>query len=232
LPGGFAEYVLVPQALVERGAYLLPAEIDDETATLIEPLACAVRAQRLASVQEGQTVLILGCGVSGLLHVRLARLQGCKVIGTDIDPFRLEAAAKMGADVTIEAAADATDRLIAACGGRADVVVLCTSAQAAVAQAWECVDRGGAVVFFAVPGPEERVTLPVNRFWTQEIRILTSYYCGPPDITAAMELLERGAVAASALITHRVPLAETARGFALVMAPRDSLKVVVKPHEA
>ena len=83
LPGGFAEYVLVPEALVAHGTYRLPDEISFDQSTFIEPLACVVRAQRLAGVGEGQTVMVMGCGMSGLLHVKLAKANQCNIIATD-----------------------------------------------------------------------------------------------------------------------------------------------------
>ena len=76
LPGAFAEYVLVPEILVENGTLLLPDHVTYDQSTFIEPLACAVRAQRLAKVEEGTSVMILGCGMSGLLHVKLAHARG------------------------------------------------------------------------------------------------------------------------------------------------------------
>ncbi len=115
-------------------------------------------------------------------------------------------------------------------GRKPGVVMLCASAIPAVEQAWKCVDKGGAIVFFAVPGPEKTVTIPVNDFWTKEVRVLTSYYCGPPDIQEAMGLLAAGAIDVERLITHRLPLEETARGFALVMAGDTAIKVIIKPH--
>ncbi len=109
-------------------------------------------------------------------------------------------------------------------------MILCTSALPAIEQAWKCVDKGGAVVFFAVPGPEKTVTVPLNDFWTKEIRILTSYYCGPPDIQEVMALLAAGAIDVERLITHRLPLEETARGFGLVLDGDAAIKVIIKPH--
>ena len=64
----------------------------------------------------------------------------------------------------------------------------------ALEQAWASVDMGGVVVLFTVPGPEHDVVVPVNDFWRKEIRILTSYYCGPPDIEEALDLIATGAV--------------------------------------
>jgi len=230
LPGGFAEYILVPAALVEKGTYLLPGNVTYDQSTFIEPLACVVRAQELGGVKEGQTVLVMGCGMSGLLHVKLARAKSCKVIATDIDHGRRKMAEALGADITIDAAENLPERLMSESHGKADVVFLCTAAMAAVEQAWESVDKGGTVVFFAVPGPEKQVTIPINDFWTRETRILTSYYCGPPDILTAIDLIQTGTVRTDDLVTHRLPLDDISRGFQLVLDGSESLKVIIRPH--
>ena len=230
LPGGFAEYILVPEILVKNGTYLLPERITYDESTFIEPLACVVRAQKLAGLKEGQVVLVLGCGISGLLHVKLARAKNCTVIATDINQKRLGFSEKTGAAITLNAGDDVPKRLVAENGRKADVVMLCTSAVPAVEQAWHCVDKGGAVVFFAVPGPEKQVIAPMNQFWTQEIRILTSYYCGPPDISEALTLIESGTVAVDDLITHRLPLNDITKAFQLVMDGDEAVKVIIKPN--
>lgn len=232
LPGGFAQYILVPKILVEKGTYRLPASMTYDQSTFIEPLACVVRAQNLAEIKKGQTVLVLGCGMSGLLHVKLAKTKDCRIIATDINRARLEFAKRIGADMTIDAAANVPERLMAEHGKKADVVILCTSALSAIDQAWKCVDKGGSVVFFAVPAPEKRVGVPINDFWTKEVKILTSYYCGPPDIVAAMNLLETGTVEVDDLITHRLPLKNIARGFQLALEGRESIKIIIRPNES
>ncbi len=229
LPGGFAEYVLVPQTLVEDGTYRLPDNITYDQSTFIEPLACVVRAQRLAGLQNNQNVMVMGCGMSGLLHVKLAGANNCSVIATDINPKRLDLAKSLGAGITMDAAADnVVERLFAENGKPVDVVILCTSAMTAVEQAWKCVDKGGAVVFFAVPGPDKQVTIPINEFWTRETRILTSYYCGPPDIAEAINLIETGSIIVDDMVTHRLPLKDIAKGFQLVIDGSESIKVIIK----
>src|SRR3989338_4647417 len=97
-PGGYSEFVRVPRLNVEKGTYVLPEGISYEAGTMIEPLACALRAQRVINVKAGQTVLILGSGISGLLNIRVAKLAGARVIATDLDPFRLQKAKESGAD--------------------------------------------------------------------------------------------------------------------------------------
>jgi L-iditol 2-dehydrogenase len=231
LPGGFAEYILVPEILIENGSWLLPENVTYDQSTFIEPLACVIRAQRLAGLKAGQTIMVLGCGMSGLLHVRLAKFSDAKVIATDINAKRLKFAQKIGADSTINVTDNVAERLGSEIGQLVDVVMLCTSAISAVEQAWKCVDKGGAIVFFAVPGPTQTVTVPINDFWTKEIRILTSYYCGPPDIEEAIHLITTGAIEIDDLITHNLLLSETEKGFRLVANGKESLKVIIHPNE-
>ncbi len=90
---------------------------------------------------------------------------------------------------------------------------------------------GGVVVLFAVPGPEKDVVVPVNDFWRKEIRIITSYYCGPPDIEEALDLISGGKIIVDDLITHRLPLKDTDKGFKLLLDGTESLKIIIKPQE-
>jgi L-iditol 2-dehydrogenase len=230
LPGGFAEYILVPRTFVENGTYPLPESISFEQSTFIEPLACVVRARRLADADSAPNVLVLGCGMSGLLHVQLAKKAGSRVVATDVQAQKLEAARSFGADLVVPAGDDVPGRTAEFFGRKADLVILATSALSAVEQAWASLNKGGTVVFFAVPGPEKNVIVPVNAFWTQEVRILTSYYCGPPDILEAVHLLKEGAVEVGRLVTHRLPLDEVIRGFRLVLDGREAIKVIIEPH--
>jgi L-iditol 2-dehydrogenase len=124
LPGGFAEYVLVPEVLAEKGTYLLPDPISYDQGTFIEPLACVVRSQRSAGLKEGQSVLVLGCGMSGLLQIQLAKSKKCTVVATDIVEKKLGYARSLGADLTIPAAEDVPERLMDHLGKKADVVMI------------------------------------------------------------------------------------------------------------
>lgn len=95
-PGGFSEYIRVPRMNVERGTYLLPDGLSFEDATFIEPLACVIRGQRLARIEPQHTLLVLGSGVAGLLHIQLAKAHGgSRVVATDISEYRLEGSKKV-----------------------------------------------------------------------------------------------------------------------------------------
>ncbi len=231
LPGGLAEYILVPESLIEHGVFLLPDHVTYDQSTFIEPLACVIRAQKLAGIKEGQSILVLGCGMSGLLHIKYANVKNARVIATDINPERLEYARQAGAELVIDGADDVARKLVDQTGRKADLVMICTSSMAAVDQAWEGVDKGGAVVFFAVPGPDQQVTVPINNFWTKEIRILTSYYCSPADCAEALELIASGQIEVEDMITHVLLLKDVERGFQLVTEGKGSLKVIIRPNE-
>jgi len=104
-PGGFAEYLRLPAINVDRGVFLLPDSLSFEDATFAEPLACVLRGQRRAAVSPGATVLVMGSGIAGLLHVHVARALGAgRVIASDVVDYRLEMARRFGAEPALPAA--------------------------------------------------------------------------------------------------------------------------------
>jgi len=232
-PGGFAEYLRLPRINVERGIFPLPGELSFEEATFVEPLACVLRGQRLACLQPGCTVLVIGSGVAGLLHIQLARPSGAgRIIATDIVDYRLEAARRFGADVVIHAEEYTQTYLRRVADGRlADLVVVCSGATSAIAQALESVERGGTVLFFAPTEPGVSIPISVNDlFWRNEITLTSSYGGSPGDYTAALGLIGAGKIPVREMITHRLGLAETGLGFQLVSQAQDSLKVIIEPQ--
>jgi L-iditol 2-dehydrogenase len=231
-PGGFAEYIRVPSLNVDRGVFVLPDEISFEEGVFIEPLACVIRGQRLAQLQPGQTVLILGSGVSGLLHLLAARTLGAtRIITTDIDAYHLKAAQQCGADATINAHEDVPHRLRKVNDGRlADTVIVCTGAVSAFRQALQSVDRGGTVLLFATTEPHIDLSIPINQFWRTGIKLIPSYGNSPYDATVAIDLLRAGRTKVRPMITHRLRLDEIGLGFQLVSKAQESLKVIIEPH--
>ena len=232
-PGGFAEYLRVPPIHVDRGVFLLPEEVSFEDGTFIEPLACVIRGQRLAQLNPGQTVLVLGSGISGLLHIALARTSGAgRIIATDISDHRLDAAKRFGANSVLHAEEDVPARLLQANDKRlADHVIVCTGALSAFRQALQSVDRGGKVLFFAPTEPGVDLPVPVNEFWRNGITLMPSYGASPLDISTAIDLIRAQRVPVHEMITHRLSLAETGRGFQLVAEGGESIKVIIEPQK-
>ncbi len=233
-PGGFAEYVRLPAINVDRGVFLLPDEVSFEEATFIEPLACVLRGQRKAGVKPGHSVLVIGSGIAGLLHVKLARaLDAGRIVTVDINKYRLKAAEKFGADSVFNADEYLPERLRETNNGYlADVVIVCTGAVTAVAQALASVERGGVVLFFAPTGPGVTVPLSINDvFWRTDVTLTTSYAGSPADYSSALELIRSRRVPVQDMITHRLKLAETGLGFKLVAEALDSLKVIIAPQQ-
>jgi len=232
-PGGFAEYLRLPVLNVDRGVYLLADEVSYEEATFIEPLACVLRAQRKARVQPGKTVLILGSGIGGLLHIYLARVTGAtRVIATDIDDYRLSAATRFGADGGIHADEDVPAKLRELNDGRlADSIIVCTGAVSAINQALQSVERGGTILFFAPTDKDVTIPLSVNElFWRNDITLTTSYAGDRADHLTALKLIQARRVNVREMITHRLGIAETGLGFELVAKAKDSIKVIIEPQ--
>jgi L-iditol 2-dehydrogenase len=231
-PGGFAEYIRVPKLNVDRGVFLLPDELSFEDGVFIEPLACVVRGQRVANLQAGQAVLILGSGISGLLHLLLARTLGAgRIMATDVSDFRLQTARTFGADAVLHAAEDIPESVRRINKGRlADLVIVCTGAPVAFRQALKAVDRGGTILCFATTEPDVELSVPLNEFWRNEIKLMPSYGNSPLDATVAIELIRSGRVPVGKMITHRLPLDKTGDGFRLVAEGGESLKVIIEPQ--
>ncbi|HUT55447.1 MAG TPA: alcohol dehydrogenase catalytic domain-containing protein [bacterium] len=230
-PGGFAEYVRIPRINVDRGTFVLPPGMTYEDGVFIEPVACVVRGQRLARLRPGQTVLILGSGLSGLLHLALARAAGVtRIILTDVNEFRLDMARRFGATAAVSAKGDVAAAVRQHNNGRlADMVIVCTGAFPAFKQALDAVDRGGTVLCFATTEPGVDLPVPINKFWRNGVTLMPSYACSPRDISIAIELLAAGKFPVQEMITHRLPLEETTKGFVLVAEAGDSMKVIIEP---
>ncbi len=231
-PGGFAQYVRVPQINVDRGTLRLPDEVSYEEGSFIEPLGTVVRGQVNAGIGPGDSVLVLGCGIAGLLHIKLARaLAAGRIMATDINDYRMAAARKFGADLVIDAREDVPNCVREANDGRlADKVIICTGALAAVQQALASVDRGGVVLLFAVPKPGETVAIDLNPLWRDEISFMPSYAAAPWDNTTALELIRSGRVVVSDMITHRLSLDEIGEGFRRASEADNCLKVIIEPN--
>ena len=232
-PGGFAEYIRVPEVNLEHGVYVLPKELTYDDGAFIEPLACVVRGFKLCRFKPGSTVLVLGSGIAGLLNIKLAKAYGAeKIIATDLSNYRLDAARRFGADVVLDATKDVPRLVRESNSGRpADLVIVCAGSAGAIDQAFKSVDRGGTILLFAPPMPGTQVPVPFGDLWKDEITVTMTYAGSPDDIKDAIELLWTKKVIVSDMITHRFGLADTGKGFELVAKAGESIKVIIEPQK-
>lgn len=231
-PGGFSELVRLPAINVDRGTFKLPDQVSFEEASFVEPLACAVRALRIARLEPGQSVAVLGSGISGVLFIQLARAMGAgPIIATDIDEHRLTEAGRFGADAALPADSDVAAGIREANAGRlAERVFVCTGALPAIRQALGCVDRGGTMMWYAPADPGVTFEFPLLEVWANGTNLVHSYAGPPADMQTALDLIADRRVDVAGMVTHRLGLADTQQGFDMVIEGGDSLKVVVEPQ--
>ncbi|MGA2121623.1 MAG: alcohol dehydrogenase catalytic domain-containing protein [Methanoregula sp.] len=232
--GAFAEYVVLPAINVDRGMLRLPGSVSFDAGTFVEPLGCVVRGQQLAPTSDGRSILIIGAGITGLLHVQAARLNGAGFIAvSNPSPDRLKAARKFGADATISATEDVPGRFKELNGGRgADTVIMTAPVPVCVKQSLDAVGPGGTILFFAPTNPEIQSEINLWSLWQKEVTITHSYAADLHNLTTALKWIQYDRINVADMITHVFPLKETAEGFLLTARHQDgSLKVIIHPQE-
>lgn len=230
-PGGFSQFLRVSGRSVRTGLIRLPEGMSYETATFIEPLATVVRAMRTMEIAPGDSVMIYGAGLAGILFVKLAKALGAGTVTVaDINQYRLAMAQKAGADYIVQASDDIPAFLQKNCGRLADKVVISTGALPAAEAALRSVDRGGVVLFFAVAQPGETIAVDFNPFWRNDISFKTCYGAAPRDNRQAMELLRSGAVTVDDMVTHRMGIDQIGEAFRIAAEPTGTLKVIIEPN--
>jgi len=231
-PGGFSQYIRVPKINLDFGIYKLPDDMTYEEGSFIEPLACVSRGQRLSNLQKDDTVLIIGSGIAGILHVQLAKFKGVRnIIVADINPYRLTLAKKFGATQALDARDNLSTKFKELNEDRlADQVIVCTGATSASLSALDCVGSGGTILFFACPDPIVKVPVPITQFWRNEVTFLTTYGAAPNDLEDSLRVLTTKRLNVKDMITHRLPLSEAQEGFRLMAEAGQSLKVILEPN--
>lgn len=230
-PGGFAQFVRVPAINVRLGTFVLPDTMSYDEGTFVEPLGCVLRGQRLAKVHAVETVVVIGAGISGILHILAARAKGVtRVIATDINDHRVKLARRFGADMAFKAGPDTHERIKTAHEGRGvDMVIVCTAALDAIEQAFKSVDRGGTVLLFAPTAPDVRIPFPLFDLYFKGVTIVFSYAAVIEDIKEAITLITSKQVNVLDMVSHHFGIRDIQKGFDLVAEANKSLKVIINP---
>jgi L-iditol 2-dehydrogenase len=225
--GGFAEYAAVPAT----HTYRLPEGIGLRTAPLVQVATTCLHGQRSLPLFAGESVVVLGLGVSGQLHVQIAKARGAGVvIGVSRGAFKREMARAQGADVVIEAGEGAVAKVLEATGGRgADVVIESTGVMPAVAEALRMARFGGHVLLFGIMSAREGA-LPFYDLYFKELTLHNGRAAKGEDFPDMLGLVERGAVRLEPLVTHRMPLGELERAVGLVEDGADGRLKIILDH--
>ncbi len=232
--GAFAEYVVLPAINVDRGILRLPESVSFDMGTFVEPLGSVLRGHRFAPASDGRSVLIIGAGLTGLLHIQVARLNGAGFIAvSDINPDRLDIARKFGADATISATDNVPRKFKELNNGLgADTVIMTAPIPVCVKQSLEAVGPGGTILFFAPTNPGVQSEINLWNLWQKEITITHSYGADFHNLFTALTWIQHSRINVTGMITHVLPLKETVEGFLLTARPRDgSLKVIIHPQD-
>jgi 2-desacetyl-2-hydroxyethyl bacteriochlorophyllide A dehydrogenase len=236
-PGAFAQRVLVPRAALGETVFVLPTQVDDSAGALVEPLAVALHAVRLARVEPDDVVLVLGTGMIGLGVTRLLRLTGGGgvIFAAELSGLRRGRALALGADRVLDPATEDVTSVMRSFtgagaygrGARVDVVFECSGSPAALATALKCVRTGGTIVLSGIFGGEVGVRL--DRVVEKELRVQGAV-AYRDEFTTVIEYLAEGRLRADEFVSHTFGLDDIGAAFAAQTDPERSIKVQVRPR--
>jgi len=226
--GAFAEYIAVPEYIT----YKLPPSLSFADAAMLEAVSVALHAVKLAHIEGGETALVIGAGMIGLLVLQAARVAGCsRVLVADVDGTRLEMAAALGAAETLHSSgAELTQEILRLTNGRGvDVVLEAVGHTETVATAIDCVRKGGTVTLIGNLVPQ--VSVPLQKIVTRQIRLQGSC-ASAGEYPEAIELVSSGKVKVAPMISAIAPLRDGPQWFERLYAHEPNLmKVILDPRE-
>ncbi len=225
--GGFAEYVTAPASNV----FPLPESIDSRTAPLIQVLTTCLHAQRLTNILAGESVVVLGLGVTGQLHVQLAKARDASpVIGVTRSAAKRELAQKLGADITAASGEGAIQKILDATGGRgADLVIDTTGELASVAAAISMARSGGRLLLFGIITATEGA-LPFYQLYFKELAVINARVAKSEDYPASIDLVQRGIVRLEPLVSHVLPLRELKTAISMLRSGSGHRMKIILEH--
>ena len=231
-PGGFAEFIRIPELHLNHLTHKVSNNVTDEEATLIEPIACCLHGLKQADIRPNDSVLIMGAGTIGILHAQLAKIKGAnKVIVSDMSEFKLQKALNVGCDYAINIKEkniiDEVNKITD--GQGVDVIVIAAGVSSLVADAVNMVRRAGKIIVFSGFDKNKLVTIDVSRFFKDEISIIGTYSVTPYEFPEALDLLEKRKLNTKEMITHVYPLNKLSEAIDISTNPEQPvLKVIIK----
>ncbi|UCH02111.1 MAG: alcohol dehydrogenase catalytic domain-containing protein [Candidatus Bathyarchaeota archaeon] len=229
-PGGFSEFFKVPSPNLKLDTLRIPESISFEEGTLIEPIACCIRAQNKCNIQQGDSVSIIGAGTSGLIHEMLLNNRGVKqIIVSDLVDFRLDIAKALGANVVINPKKENIEKKVKEFteDKGANIVIVTAPTLEAITSGIKVCSKGGTICIFAPISPKVHASIDLNKLFFSEIKIVFSYSTSHIETREALKLLHNNQINAKKLITHRFPLHKIGEAFKTALTNKESLKIVI-----
>ncbi len=212
-PGGFAEYFVVPKWNLRKGGVIrLPYDVTYEEGALVEPLSTVVRGLSRVKIEPDDTVLIVGAGPIGLLHLMTVKAMGADVMVTNSRGMRLDFAKRLGADYVIPSEEHVPRSVRELNDGKgADLVIVASGSQSAITTGLKSVRRGGKVLLFAAPFKGTKLDYDLSELFNREVSIVLSNSADDRDTRRAMYLIRKRKVDVTKIVTHRYHLREFRR---------------------
>lgn len=234
-PGGFAEFMIVPREVLKvDGLNRIPDNVGYDEASAAEPFACAINAQELLGIEEGDTVVVFGAGPIGCMHIRIARgVHGAGpvyLVDVNADRLRMSADAVHPEETIDASAVDVVERVMELTGGRgADVVITATAANVTQEQAIMMAARNGRISFFGgLPKNDPFIRCDSNLVHYRQLHIHGANGSAPEHNRRALEYISTGQVPVKDLITEHIPLVRVLDAFQIVKKG-EAIKVTVEP---
>lgn len=234
-PGGFVEYFKVSESSLQSDTLKLPEGISFEEATLIEPTGCCFRALMKTDIQPGDSVVVIGAGTTGIIHIALSKLfLAGKVFATDLYDSRLEIAENFGADFAINPSKEDPSKAVKSETDErgADIVIVTAPSVAAYETGLTLCRKGGKLCIFAPTKPSDYIRINPKELFFSEVQVIPSYSTSHIETRVALELIKSGKLKLGDLITDRFGLEKTAEAFRVAMENKNSLKVIVLNEES
>ncbi len=230
-PCGLSEEYVVPAWNVSHGGILkISDSLSYEEAAMIEPLACCVRAWSKFTSRECDSIAIFGVGPTGMMHVMLAHVKKfSKIFCFDVNDFRLGFAKKFNITASISSMDENREQIILdnTDGRGVDVAIVATSSLNALDDAINMTRRGGTVMMFGVPSKGARLDLDMNKIYSKEITLVTSYAASDSDTREALNLIESSQIDVKQLITHTYPISDSQKAFDHARTGENAMKIII-----
>jgi L-iditol 2-dehydrogenase len=231
--GAYAEYMRIPGRIVTENMLEVPHSVDDQSAALVEPLACVLRGIHEMEVRTGDTTVVIGCGPIGLKYVRMLTRRGVRVIALARRAAPLEVARRLGAAATLNVTGvsdvPAAVKALTDEQRGPDSVVEAAGNPTAWKQALAMVRRGGVVNFFSGLPSGTHIEIEPAGIHYAEVKIISPFHHTPRFIREALEAIRRGDISAHDFVTEEIRLEDLPQAFARMKSRSGEIKLAVRP---